>query len=124
MNSFKPDQSFKNYGLRTRSYLLSGLFSFLNLVWLGDFGISVIFIKSIPVSFAKKLARQNFLSLLFLIKYTDFVKNKTSLVYKLFDVQGILIIRCRPYPLYYYQKLYSFLSDETFETISYFWVDD
>ena len=88
------------------------------------FGISVIFIKSIPVSFAKKLARQNFLSLLFLIKYTDFVKNKTSLVYKLFDVQGILIIRCRPYPLYYYQKLYSFLSDETFETISYFWVDD
>jgi len=36
--------------------------------------------ESIPVSLAKNLARQYLLGFSFLIKYTDFVKDKTSLL--------------------------------------------
>ena len=53
---------------------------FFGPVFLGDSVLNGILMKSIPVSLAKKFAGQYLLGFSFLIEYTDFVKDKTSLL--------------------------------------------
>ena len=102
VKSFNHDRSFENFGSVLGLIHSFSSCSFLAPVFLGDsvlngilgksrYGLKYLmiptitlrlinFMKSIPVSLAKKFAGQYLLGFSFLIEYTDFVKDKTSLL--------------------------------------------
>ena len=80
VKSINHDRSFEKFGSVLGLIHLFSSCSFLAPVFLGDSVLNGILMKSIPISLAKKRAGQYLLGFSFLIEYTDFVKDKTSLL--------------------------------------------